>query len=111
MSDLNKLDLNLLKVFDAVYRERSVSLAAERLCLTQPATSNALNRLRQTLNDELFVRTRNGMEPTLLAQSISEPVQRGLRDMAASIVQGMSDDAGPKRSRTKIKPPENQTQD
>lgn len=64
MHGLNNLDLNLLKVFDAIQQERSVSIAADRLNMTQPAVSNALNRLRQTLGDQLFVRTRNGMEPT-----------------------------------------------
>lgn len=90
MKGLNNLDLNLLKLFDAIYRERSVSVAANRLNMTQPAASNALNRLRQSLGDELFVRTRNGMEPTLLAQSIAGPVQQGLKGIGASILQGMS---------------------
>ncbi|SDN83925.1 DNA-binding transcriptional regulator, LysR family [Lutimaribacter pacificus] len=92
MNSLNNLDLNLLKVFDAIYRERSVSVAANRLNMTQPAASNALNRLRQALGDQLFVRTRNGMEPTLLAQSIAGPVQQGLKGIATSILQGMSFD-------------------
>ncbi|MZR13709.1 LysR family transcriptional regulator [Maritimibacter sp. DP07] len=89
MRNLNSLDLNLLKVFDAIYRERSVSIASERLNMTQPATSNALNRLRHALDDQLFVRTRNGMEPTLFAQSIAASVQRGLREITESILQGL----------------------
>ncbi|SDX28915.1 LysR family transcriptional regulator [Celeribacter indicus] len=90
MNGLNNLDLNLLKLFDAIYRERSVSAAADRLNMTQPAASNALNRLRQALGDQLFVRTRSGMEPTLLAQSIAGPVQQGLKEIGASILEGMS---------------------
>ncbi|TMV09360.1 LysR family transcriptional regulator [Arenibacterium halophilum] len=90
MHGLNTLDLNLLKIFDAVHQERSVSVAADRLNMTQPAVSNALNRLRQTLGDQLFVRTRNGMEPTLLAQMIAGPVQQGLKGIETSILQGLS---------------------
>lgn len=90
MHGLNNLDLNLLKVFDAIQQERSVSIAADRLNMAQPAVSNALNRLRQTLGDQLFVRTRNGMEPTPLAQMISNPVQQGLKGIETSIMQGLS---------------------
>jgi DNA-binding transcriptional LysR family regulator len=92
LKNLNHLDLNLLKVFNAIYREKSVSLAAERLHLTQPAVSNALNRLRQTLDDQLFVRTHNSMEPTLLAQSIAEPIQQGLKSITSSIMRSMAFD-------------------
>ncbi|SDO77774.1 DNA-binding transcriptional regulator, LysR family [Lutimaribacter pacificus] len=92
MNGLDHLDFNLLKVFDAIYQEGSVSRAAERLNLSQPATSNALNRLRTTLGDQLFVRTRDGMEPTVFARSIAEPVQRGLMGITSSIVQNMSFD-------------------
>jgi len=51
MADLSTLDLNLLRVFDAVARERHVTRAAQRLNLSQPAVSNALARLRAALND------------------------------------------------------------
>ena len=90
MSNLNKLDLNLLKVFDAVVRQRSVSQAAEQLCMTQPAVSNALNRLRHVFDDALFVRSRSGMEPTPLARSLAQPIKDALvlvsDAMAQSIV-------------------------
>lgn len=52
---LGKVDLNLFVVFDAIYRERSVTKVAVLLNLTQPAVSNALGRLRQTFDDPLFV--------------------------------------------------------
>ncbi|WP_431281795.1 LysR family transcriptional regulator [Humitalea sp. 24SJ18S-53] len=74
MADLGTLDLNLLRVFDAVARERHVTRAAERLHLSQPAVSNALARLRAALGDELFLRRPGGVEPTALALSLAAPV-------------------------------------
>ena len=71
MADLGNLDLNLLRVFDAVARERHVTRAAERLHLSQPAVSNALARLRAALGDELFLRRPGGVEPTELARSLA----------------------------------------
>lgn len=65
------LDLNLLRVFDALYSEGSTTLAATRLGLTQPAVSNALNRLRQHLGDPLFERGASGMEPTPMARRLA----------------------------------------
>ena len=55
---LRKIDLNLLILFDALIEERSVTRTAQRLSMTQPALSNALNRLREMLGDPLFERTR-----------------------------------------------------
>ena len=57
----NHLDLNLLRVFDAIFQTRSVTIAATNLHLTQPAVSKQLNRLREVLGDPLFVRTNDGM--------------------------------------------------
>jgi DNA-binding transcriptional LysR family regulator len=74
LADLQTLDLNLLRVFDAVARERHVTRAAETLNLSQPAVSNALSRLRHALNDELFLRRPGGVEPTALALSLAGPV-------------------------------------
>jgi len=74
MADLSTLDLNLLRVFDAVARERHVTRAAHRLNLSQPAVSNALARLRAALNDELFLRRPGGVEPTELALALAGPV-------------------------------------
>ena len=74
MADLSSLDLNLLRVFDAVACERHVTRAAQRLHLSQPAVSNALTRLRQALGDELFLRRPGGVEPTELALSLAQPV-------------------------------------
>jgi len=78
MADLGALDLNLLRVFDAVARTRHVTRAAEALHLSQPAVSNALARLRAALGDELFLRRPGGVEPTELALSLMGPVSEAL---------------------------------
>jgi len=66
--DLAGVDLNLLVVFDALMSERHVTRAGERIGLSQPAMSAALNRLRHLLSDELFIRRADGMQPTRKAQ-------------------------------------------
>ncbi|MEL6280521.1 MAG: LysR family transcriptional regulator [Pseudomonadota bacterium] len=72
------LDLNLLRVFDAVYRERNATRAARRVGLSQPAVSNALSRLRAQLGDELFHRAPEGLRPTARADALAEPVRAAL---------------------------------
>ena len=62
------MDLNLLRIFDAIMAERSVTRAATLLHMTQPAVSNALNRLRHAIDDPLFVKTQGGVSPTQRAQ-------------------------------------------
>lgn len=76
--DLRHIDLNLLVVFNRLLLDRSVSAAAENLGLTQPAVSNALKRLRLLLNDELFLRTSRGMEPTPYAMELADPIASAL---------------------------------
>lgn len=75
---INDIDLNLLRVFDAVYRARSVSRAADMLGLTQPATSQGLTRLRLLLKDALFVRAPGGVAPTPRAERLAVAVQLAL---------------------------------
>src|SRR3954465_5754048 len=82
------VDLNLLRGFDAVLREGSVTAAAARLELTQPAVSNALARLRALLGDPLFVRTASGMEPTPFARGVAEPVRQALALLDAALAHG-----------------------
>src|SRR5437870_5522427 len=82
------LDLNLLRVFDAVLREGSVTAAAARLALTQPAVSNALGRLRALFGDPLFVRTARGMEPTPFARGVAEPVRQALALLDTALAHG-----------------------
>lgn len=77
--NLRALDLNLLPVFDALMREQHLSRAAEHLAMSQPAVSNALKRLRQTFNDDLFVRTSQGLKPTTRAQELQQAIQPALR--------------------------------
>lgn len=76
--DLRKIDLNLLRLFDAVYRARSVSRAAEQLDLTQPAASQGLTRLRALIHDPLFVRAPGGVRPTPKAERLADPVRQAL---------------------------------
>ncbi len=75
---LDKIDLNLFVVFEAIYRERSITQVATALNLTQPAVSNALARLRQSLDDPLFVRTPQGMYPTPVADNLIGDVRAAL---------------------------------
>ncbi|MBR9912459.1 MAG: LysR family transcriptional regulator [Gammaproteobacteria bacterium] len=82
---LDKIDLNLFVVFDAIYKERSVTKVALLLNLTQPAVSNALSRLRQTFDDPLFVRTPGGMAPTPVAESIASDVRQALALLQRSV--------------------------
>jgi DNA-binding transcriptional LysR family regulator len=82
---LRNLDLNLLLVFDAVLRERSVVRAADSLAISQPAVSHALNRLRHALKDKLFVRTPEGMSPTPRAEQLALPVRKALNELQLAV--------------------------
>lgn len=77
--NLRQIDLNLLVIFDALMREKSVTRAALHIGVTQPAVSNALNRLRHLFKDELLVRTPTGMEPTQRAEELGPAVDQILR--------------------------------
>jgi DNA-binding transcriptional LysR family regulator len=79
------LDLNLLRVFDALIEERSVTRAGERLGLTQSAISHALSRLRYVLDDELFVRGPEGMRPTRRAAEIAPRLRQGLLQLQLAL--------------------------
>jgi DNA-binding transcriptional LysR family regulator len=76
---INQMDLNLLVVFDVIYTERNLTRAAEVLHITQPAVSNALSRLRKSFDDQLFVRTSDGMVPTPAARDLATPVRKALQ--------------------------------
>jgi DNA-binding transcriptional LysR family regulator len=82
------LDLNLLRVFDTVLRDRSVTSAARHLGLTQPAVSNALARLRAQFEDALFVRTSTGMDATPFARELAEPVRQALALLESALAHG-----------------------
>ncbi len=80
------LDLNLLRVFDEVMAERSLTKAAHNLSLTQPAISNALRRLRDTLGDELVRRSGQGMVPTPRALAIWPAVRDALQQLQQTLI-------------------------
>ena len=90
--ELKDIDLNLLLVFHQLLMERRVSRVAEKLGLSQPAISNALNRLRRLLGDELFLRTSKGMEPTPYAIQLAEPIAYALSTIHNSLNQRASFD-------------------
>lgn len=83
--DISNIDLNLLKLFDALLREGSVTRAGQRIGLSQPAASRGLGRLRRLLNDQLLIRTTKGWELTPRAISLSTPVAKLLDDARAIV--------------------------
>jgi DNA-binding transcriptional LysR family regulator len=87
---IKDVDLNLLRLFDAVYRTRNVSRAAELLDLTQPSASQGLTRLRTLVHDPLFMRAAGGVQPTPKAHRLAEPVRQAL----AMLEQALADTAG-----------------
>jgi DNA-binding transcriptional LysR family regulator len=80
------LDLNLLRVFDAVMTEQNLTRAAGRLAMTQPAVSNALRRLRDALSDELLIRTAHGVKPTPRAETLWPAVRQALSDLEEAVM-------------------------
>jgi len=86
--NVHEIDLNLLRVFDAVLHEKGVTPAAVRLGLTQPAVSNALARLRKLLGDALFVRTPRGVDATPFARELAEPVRQALALLESALAHG-----------------------
>ncbi len=86
--NLDRLDLNLFLVFRTIYSEGNLTRAARRLHLSQPALSHALARLREHLDDPLFVRLGHSMVPTPLARSLIEPVRQALQLLEQGLQQG-----------------------
>lgn len=99
--DIGSLDLNLLRVFDAVYRTRNISKAAHQLGLSQPATSQALTRLRIAMGDPLFERTSGGVRPTERADRLARSVQAGLALLEAGL--GEDTDFDPNTSTAEVR--------
>jgi DNA-binding transcriptional LysR family regulator len=85
--DITDIDLNLLVVFDALLRTRSVSRAARELGMSQPATSFALNRLRKTFGDPLFIRTSRGIHPTPFSEAMAGPLESIIDRIRADLLQ------------------------
>ncbi|TCK07157.1 LysR family transcriptional regulator [Marinobacterium mangrovicola] len=85
--NIKDIDLNLLKVFDAIQTTKSVSEGAALIGLSQPAMSFALSKLRRQFNDQLFVRTAKGMTPTARAMELADPVSRILETVNRELLQ------------------------
>lgn len=83
--NLRSFDLNLLTVFDALFETQSVTRASTQLGMAQPALSHALKRLRLALEDELFIRTAQGMVPTPRAKLLAGPVREALGNLGMAI--------------------------
>lgn len=87
------MDLNLLRVFDTVMAEQNLSRAATRLAMTQPAVSNAVKRLRETLDNDLFVRSAHGVRATPRAEELWPSVRQALDILQNAIAPSVFDPA------------------
>jgi DNA-binding transcriptional LysR family regulator len=85
--NLAGIDLNLLIVFDALMTEQNVTRAGKRVGLSQPATSNALARLRSLINDDLFTRTAAGLRPTPTAIVLHQQLRPALQQIQAALLE------------------------
>jgi DNA-binding transcriptional LysR family regulator len=85
MLNLRSVDLNLLPVLEAVYEERSLTRAAQRLAMSQPAVSNSVARLRTVFNDELFVGHGRGVHRTSTADAVYAKLHGALGTMRESV--------------------------
>jgi DNA-binding transcriptional LysR family regulator len=89
--NFRQLDLNLLRIFDTVLAEGSLTRAAERLAMTQPAISHALKRLREAMGQDLLVRTARGVRPTPYAEQIAPQVRAALIGLERALAPGLFD--------------------
>ncbi|MEI6547483.1 MAG: LysR family transcriptional regulator, partial [Burkholderiales bacterium] len=96
-ANFRTLDLNLLRVFDQVMAERNLTRAAANLAMTQPAVSNALRRLRDSLHDELLVRSGYGVQPTPRALELWPAVRAALESLRTAVQSGAEFDPGASR--------------
>src|SRR5471032_3425407 len=79
VDNLRNVDLNLLTVFDAVMQMQNITRAAQMLGMSQPAVSNAVSRLKVMFNDDLFVRSGRGIQPTTRARQLFGPIRQALQ--------------------------------
>ena len=105
MFNLRSLDLNLLTVFEAIYELGTVSGAADRLALSQSATSHALSRLREACKDDLFVRTRQGLSPTPVAKEMYPAIKQALDALRATLAEASGFDPAQSQRRFRISIP------
>ncbi len=97
--NLSAVDLNLLVAFEALFETRNVTLAGQRIHRAQPSVSSALNRLRRVFNDELFVRTSDGMQPTEHAVALMPAISSALDQIRGALAQGTVFDPGAAQGR------------
>jgi DNA-binding transcriptional LysR family regulator len=105
MFNLRSLDLNLLTVFEAIYEIGTVSGAADRLALSQSATSHALSRLRDACKDDLFVRAAQGLSPTPIAQEMYPAIKQALDALRATLAEASGFDPGTSQRHFRISIP------
>ncbi|HEY4065253.1 MAG TPA: LysR family transcriptional regulator [Burkholderiaceae bacterium] len=99
---MRQLDLNLVRAFVAIYETRSVTQAAERLALTQPTVSYALARLREAYADRLFLRGKEGLVPTTLAEHLFERLSVSLAGIDGTFEERIRFDPGQSTRRFRL---------
>lgn len=95
--NISGVNLNLLVAFDALFEEQSVTAAARRAGVTQPAMSNTLAQLRLLFDDALFLRHRTGLTPTARAKQLAEPIRQGLRLLQSALTEASFEPATSER--------------
>jgi DNA-binding transcriptional LysR family regulator len=105
MFNLRSLDLNLLTVFEAIYELGTVTAAADRLALSQSATSHALSRVREACKDDLFVRVHQGLSPTPVARELYPVISKALTDLRRSLAEATGFDPATSERRFRISIP------
>jgi DNA-binding transcriptional LysR family regulator len=90
--NLKNVDLNLLVIFEAIFATGNISRSADRLGMSQPAVSHSLARLRELFDDQLFVRTPRGVEPTSKSRELINPVREALGLIGRQLGQGVDID-------------------
>jgi DNA-binding transcriptional LysR family regulator len=105
MFNLRSLDLNLLTVFEMIYDIGTVSGAADRLALSQSATSHALSRLREACKDDLFVRASRGLSPTPVAKEMYPAIKQALEALRASLAEASGFDPAQSERRFRLSIP------
>ncbi|WJG08815.1 LysR family transcriptional regulator [Aliiglaciecola sp. LCG003] len=91
-------DLNLLMVFDAIMTEKSITRAADRLSMTQPAVSNSVSRMRTAWKDEVFVKDGRNIQPTIYAQNLWEKIKLPLSSLSDAVDPKVFDPATARRT-------------
>ena len=86
MSQIDNFDLNLLRIFDALWRHRHLGRASEELGVSQPALSHSLKRLRTQIGDALFLKSRDGVQPSARAVDLAPVIQSLLASVRENVL-------------------------